>query len=283
MNDANAPNPWNDRSGSSWARQQQSTDAQLEPFGLAVMDLVAPAAGERVLDVGCGAGQTLLQLAERVGVTGRVVGVDVSEQLLARARERVAEAGLAQVELVLGDAATQRFEAPFDVVFSRFGVMFFEDAVAAFQNLRRALRAGGRLGFVCWQAMELNPAFLAPLAAARRLAPDQPAPKLLDPGKSGPFYFADPALIERTLRAAGFAQLGIEPREFWGLLGGARTLDEAVAFCLDIGPTARFISEADPVLAPAMRDAVREALAPFVRAEGVYMSFQTFLVTAAPA
>jgi ubiquinone/menaquinone biosynthesis C-methylase UbiE len=271
---------WNDQGAHSWARLQDRTDAQLEVLGLAVIERVMPLPGERVLDVGCGAGQTLLQLAERVGTHGRVVGVDISEPLLARARERVQQARFEQVEIVLGDAATQRFESAFDIVFSRFGVMFFEEPVAAFQNLRAALRPGGRLGFVCWQPMEKNPWVALPFAALRRLAPDQPLPALLEPGKSGPFAFSDPNLVRSILEKAGFDEVTIEPREFRSLLGGARTLDEAVEFSLEIGPCARFVSEAEPELAPALKAALREALAPFESERGMLVSFQAFLVTA---
>lgn len=272
---------WNDSAGQTWVRLQDRTDAQLEPLGQAVIDKLAPAGGERVLDVGCGAGQTLLQLAERVGPEGRVVGVDVSEPLLTRARERAQEARLGQVEFVLGDAATQRFEEPFDVVFSRFGVMFFEDSVGAFRNLRDALRPGGRLGFVCWQAMDQNPWVAVPLAAVRKLAPQQPLPDVLQPGKNGPFFFSDPDFVRSILGDAGFEAIRIEPQEFTARLGGANTLDEAVAFALELGPTARFVAGADASLAPAFRAAVRDALAPFESERGVWMSFHALLVTAA--
>jgi len=275
-----ADQAWTDRSGAKWVAMQEQTDAQLAPLGRAVLERLAPAPGERILDVGCGAGQTLLELAALVGRDGRVVGLDISSPMLARARERVAEAGLTQVDLVLGDAATERFAHPFDVVFSRFGVMFFEDPAAAFRSLRAALRSGGRLGFVCWQALERNPWADRPLAAVRAVAPDQPLPPLLAPGRPGPFSFADPEHVRGVLSAAGLAQVSIEPREFVGPIGGARTLDEAVDFVLAIGPTARFIAEAPAALAPALRAAVHAALAPFATAEGVRVPFRALVVSA---
>jgi SAM-dependent methyltransferase len=271
---------WTDASAAKWVRLQERTDAQLGALGVVVIDSVAPAPGERVLDVGCGAGQTLLQLAERVGSEGSVVGLDISAPMLARARERVSEAGLVQVELVLGDAATQKFERAFDVLFSRFGVMFFDDPLAAFANLRAALRPGGRLGFACWQAPELNPWVGLPLNAARRIAPRQPLPALLEPGRPGPFFLSDPAFVRDILQRAGFTAIAIEPREFSAPVGGARTLDEAVEFSLEIGPTARFVSEAEPALVPAMRAAVREALSAFDSEHGVCITMRMLLVTA---
>jgi SAM-dependent methyltransferase len=271
---------WKDQAGSKWVQQQERTDAQLEMLGLAAIEKLAPAEGERALDVGCGAGQTLLQLAERVGSRGSVVGVDVSGPLLERARERVVAGGFSQVELVMGDAGSERFERPFDLVFSRFGVMFFDEPVAAFSNLRAALRPGGRLGFVCWQAADLNPWATVPLAAARSVAPAQPPPAIFEPGQPGPFYFADAAFIRRVLEGAKFDAIVIEPREFSSRLGGALTLDEAVDFVFEIGPTARFLAEADPALAPAMRSAVRDALASFVTDDGVRAPMRTWIVTA---
>jgi SAM-dependent methyltransferase len=276
----NTDQAWSDASAAKWVRLQERTDAQLGALGLFVIDRLAPAPGERVLDVGCGAGQTVLQLAERVGSEGSVVGLDISAPMLARARERVSEAGLSRVELVLGDAATQRFERPFNVLFSRFGVMFFEDPVVAFTNLRAALRPGGRLGFVSWQAPELNPWVGLTLNAARKIAPQQALPALLEPGRPGPFFLADAAFVRRVLHRAGFTEIAIEPREVSGPVGGARTLDEAVEFSLEIGPTARFVSEADPALVPAMRAAVRDALSAFDSERGVWVAMRILIVTA---
>jgi SAM-dependent methyltransferase len=278
--ESNTGQAWTDASAAKWVRLQERTDAQLGLLGLFVIDKLAPAPGERVLDVGCGAGQTLLQLAERVGSEGSVVGLDVSAPMLARARERVSEAGLSQVEIVLGDAATQTFERPFDLLFSRFGVMFFDEPVAAFANLLAALRPGGRLGFASWQAPELNPWVGLPLNAARKIAPQQALPAVLEPERPGPFFFSDPAFVQQVLSRAGFTEIAIEPREFSAPLGGARTLDEAVEFSLEIGPTARFVSEADPALVPAMRAAVREALSAFDSERGVWIPMRTLTVTA---
>src|SRR6185503_5359802 len=137
---------------------QRDLDAQLEPFGVAVLSKLGLVSRESVLDVGCGAGATSLMLAERVR-PGEVVGVDISAPLLARARER--GGALSNLRFELADAQTLAFGgARYDAVFSRFGVMFFADPVAAFRNLGAALRPDGRLGFVCWRAMRDNPSFV---------------------------------------------------------------------------------------------------------------------------
>lgn len=278
--DNEAERAWTEKAGETWVRQRDRTDAQLGPLGLAVIELLAPRAGERVLDVGCGTGQTLLQLAERVGSGGHVVALDVSEPMLTEARARVAQAGATNVTLVLGNAATEALPGPFDIVFSRFGVMFFDDSVAAFSHLRSGMKPGGRLGFVCWQPMERNPWVRLPLDAVRKLLPDQPLPALLAPDKPGPFYFSEPEFVRGILASAGFEQIAIEAREFHVSLGGARTLDEAVDYCLELGPTARFVSEAPKEKVPELRAAVRESLVPLVTPDGVFTAFCAYVVTA---
>jgi SAM-dependent methyltransferase len=276
-----AESPWQDKSGQRWAEMQDRTDAQIGPFGRAALARVSPVTGERALDVGCGAGQSTLELAELVGPEGRVVGVDISEPLLARARERLAASGHQNVELVLGDAAAVRLPPPlFDVVFSRFGVMFFEDAVAAFAHLREAMRPGGRLGFVCWQAARLNPWADAPLAAVRAIAPAQPLPPMFAQDRPGPFYFADSTFVRDLLGGAGFTDVDVAPHETQMSLGGARTLAEAVDFTLQIGPAARFIADADPALKPRMSAAITDALRPYASDAGVVVPAHAWLVMA---
>jgi len=161
--DATGPNAeqivyWNETAGPKWVALQELLDAQIEPLGLAMMDLLDIATGEHVLDVGCGTGQTTVELGRRTGPSGRVTGVDVSSPMLTRARERAGASGSGNVTFIQADAQTHEFDmATADVCFSRFGIMFFADPAAAFANLRAALGPGGRLGFVCWQAVQDNP------------------------------------------------------------------------------------------------------------------------------
>jgi ubiquinone/menaquinone biosynthesis C-methylase UbiE len=274
---------WSDESGKKWARLQARTDVQLEPLGRLAMNALELRTGERVLDVGCGAGATVLELAERVGQSGSVVGLDLSEPLLERARERVAASGRTNIELKLGDAAKASFEQPFDALFSRFGVMFFDDPVGAFRNLRAALKRGGRLGFVCWQAADRNPWGQEALDAVRAVAPNQPTPEMLAPGKPGPFSFADEARVRSILESAGFSAIRTDPSEIPMQIGGANTLEDAVDFMLEIGPAARFVSEADPALRSSFRDALSRWVAAYACAQGVWMPARTLIVTAQSA
>jgi SAM-dependent methyltransferase len=193
---------WNDeRWSAAWPKREALTDA-VTAF---VLDAAAPQPGERVLDVGCGGGGLSIAAAAAVGVHGAVVGADLSESISALARRRAEEAGAGNVTIRLVDMQSDKVSGgPFDVVASQFGVMFFDEPVAAFANIRAHLRPGGRIAFACWQSMERNPWFVAPVIAA--FVPPPPAPA---PGKSptGPFTLSD---VERTtaiLDAAGFAEI----------------------------------------------------------------------------
>ena len=144
-------------------------DAMLAPLMTAALDRARPAVGETVLDVGCGCGATLLALADRVGPDGSILGVDISAPMLDRARERVRDSAMRNVRLTRSEAAVHAFEpGAFDLAFSRFGVMFFDDPDRAFANIRSALAATGRLAFVCWAPPRDNPWLTVPLTVARQ-------------------------------------------------------------------------------------------------------------------
>jgi SAM-dependent methyltransferase len=270
---------FSERAGLAWVRLQERTDAQVGPPGSAAMAKLPLAAGQRVLDVGCGCGQTLLQLAAAVGPSGHVLGVDVSPPMLGRAREVVE--GHPEIELVLSDAQTHAFApASFDAMYSRFGVMFFTDPHAAFANLRGALKPGGRLAFVCWQAMARNPWAAEPLAAVKRLIPEQKLPDMLVPDRPGPFYLADPERIRAILSGAGFVSVELEAWEQPLHFGGAMTLAEVTSYATQIGPAARAMAEAPEELHPALEAALSKAFEPYVTERGVWMNGACWLVTA---
>jgi SAM-dependent methyltransferase len=266
---------WNDQGGPRWVTQQPDLDAQLAPLGAAAIDRLAVASGERVLDVGCGSGATTLAIAERVR-SGAVVGVDISAPLLALARERAA--GVAHVEFVEADAQIHRFDGPaFDAVFSRFGVMFFADPVAAFRNLCGALRPGGRLGFVCWREMRANPWVTVPLAAGLPHLPEPPAPP--EPGAPGPFAFADGDRTAALLARAGFTDVQVVAHDDDLVMAGG-DLDRAADLALVVGPLARAMTSIDDAARAKIRGAVRDAFAAYQRPAGVTFPAATWLVNA---
>jgi SAM-dependent methyltransferase len=266
---------WNAAAGETWAALQDALDRQIEPLGLRAMEALAPAAGERVLDIGCGCGQTTLALAQRVGPQGSVLAVDISRPMLAVARRRAADQGLSQVSLIEADAQTHAF-APGgqDAAFSRFGVMFFEDPTGAFANIRKALRPGGRLAFVCWRPFAENPWMGLPMSAALQHLPEPPPPP--DPLAPGPFAFADPDRVRAILAGAGFADVGIEP---YDRLIGAGDLDQAVEVALKVGPLGALLRD-QPDKAPLVVGAIRAALAEHLTPEGVRLPSASWIVQA---
>ena len=160
---------WDGETGQRWVRHQGKFDAILHPFGVRVMERADLSPGERVLDVGCGCGQTTVEIAQKLGPQGAVTGIDVSNAMLAQARARAEGVTGAAIAFERADAETHAIaDGAFDLVFSRFGTMFFANPQAAFSNLRAALAAGGRLGFVCWQKPDSNPWFMVLIAVAER-------------------------------------------------------------------------------------------------------------------
>jgi thioredoxin reductase/SAM-dependent methyltransferase len=267
---------WNEQAGPRWVAMQRDLDAQLEPFGLAAARALAVVSGHRVLDVGCGAGATSVMLAERAR-PGQVVGIDISGPLLARARQR-AEA-IENLRFEQADAQTFAFSgAAYDAVFSRFGVMFFADPIAAFRNLRTALRPEGRLGFVCWRALRDNPSFVVPLAAALPYLPE--APPAPEPGAPGPFAFADEDRVRAILDRAGYADIDIAPHDTDLVLAGGGDLEAAVDLAMQIGPLARAASALAEATRARVRDAVRDAFVPHHKPSGVTLPAATWIVTA---
>jgi len=267
---------WNEQGGPKWAAMQQQLDAQLEPLGRAAVDELKLEPSEHVLDIGCGAGATSLALAAHVA-PGDVLGLDISEPLLARARERAA--GVSNLRFQQGDAQTFAFSGrPFDVLFSRFGVMFFAEPMAAFANLRSALRPGGRVGFVCWRDMSENPWATLPIEAALPHLPTAPEPPV--PGAPGPFAFADGARVRDILERAGYVEPVVARHDSDLVLGGAGGLDGAVYVALQVGPLGRALASLDDDTRAKARRAVRDAFARHEGPLGVTLPAAVWLVTA---
>lgn len=261
----------------SWASLQQDIDRQFAPLSAKVLEALAPMPGERILDVGCGSGDTSLAIARRVGASGAVTGLDISGTLLAVARRRAAEQGVA-AEFIEADAQSYAFAgAAYDALFSRFGVMFFADPVAAFRNLRGALKPGGRLAFVCWRPAKENPMFSGPYKAAADLftPPSEP----VDPHAPGPFAFADDQRLRGILTEAGFGDVGIDP--FDQKIGG-NSPEEALNLALHVGPLARMLREQPHARQQAI-ERVRTLLAGLDGPDGVLYDSATWIVTARTA
>jgi SAM-dependent methyltransferase len=267
---------WNETAAPKWITYQEVLDSQIRPLGRVAMDRAAIGAGEHVLDVGCGCGDTALELASRVAPNGAVVGIDISTPMLERARERAREAIATNVRFENADAETHPLpERGFDVVFSRFGVMFFSDATRAFGNLRRALRDGGRLSFVCWQALEENPWMGVPTAAAASVIS---LPPLGPTDAPGPFGLADPERIRRVLGGAGFRDVSLESFDTFLDVGGS-DLDRSIEFVVQMGPTGSALRQAGAEAVPRVLAAVKRAVARYHTERGLRMKGAVWIVS----
>jgi SAM-dependent methyltransferase len=268
---------WNAIAGPRWVGFGGAMESRMRAVNDLLLSHAAPRPGEAVLEIGCGTGATTVPLGEAVGAHGRVLGVDIAEPMLAVARRRVAESGLANVSLLLADAQTYRFESGrFDLVVSRFGVMFFADPAAAFRNLCGAARPGGRLCFACWAPLAENPHWLVAYdIALRRLGP--PAPQ--DPRAPGPLAFSDPDYVEGVLAAAGFAEIAIR-RERPDIIG---TSPESEAeHALLMGPSGRLIDEKQPDAATreSLKREMAEAFAAYMKGGELRLPATIFVVSA---
>jgi SAM-dependent methyltransferase len=224
--------------------------------------------GERVLDVGCGTGATAIPFAAAVAPGGQVTGVDISEPMLAQARQNIEAADAGNIELVLADAQVHRFPADsFDLLISRFGVMFFADPVAAFTNLFAGLRNGGRLCMAVWASMAENLHWQIPFdIAVKHLGAPAPA----DPREPGPMAFRDPAYLRSILEQAGFSQIDIQPQGF--TIAGVSAQSEAEHAAM-FGPTWRLMEEKQA--SEAVREAIvaetAAAFASYLAPEGMHL------------
>jgi SAM-dependent methyltransferase len=228
---------WNSDVTRRWVTEQARIDRLMAEVTEAAIAAAAPKSGEHALDIGCGTGTTVLRLSEAVGSSGRVLGIDISEQQLALARQRIAAADANHVQLALSDASTHEFTpASFDLGFSRFGVMFFADPVAAFQNIRTAMRPTGRLLLAVFRSGPENPWATAALGAIRHLV-TPPAP--LGPEEPGQFSWSDPARVRRVLNGGGFRDVMLTPLDVNLRLGADAA--EAAEFATFVGQGARLL------------------------------------------
>jgi SAM-dependent methyltransferase len=269
---------WNSVSGQRWVTYQEALDQRLAPLTGRLIERAGVRPGDAVIDVGCGAGSTTLQLAEAVGAHGSVLGIDISEPLLAAARRRVLHGRRTNVRLILADAQTHRFErACHDRAVSRFGVMFFDDPIAAFINLAGALRPGGRLAFASWGPLEANPWFVLPLeVGVPRLGPPEPQP----PRAPGPLALSEPDYIDEILTGAGLADVRIDTVDTH--LPGARDTREEAELMSLFGPLARLMRErgADEATRATLVAELADRLVPYTTANGVRLPAAVHLVTA---
>jgi SAM-dependent methyltransferase len=267
---------WNGPEGEFWVSQQERLDLMLAPVTGPLLAFAAPRIGSTVIDVGCGCGATTVEFARAVESSGRVIGIDISEPMLARARQR--QEHYAETTYIAGDAA----ELPLrdlgaELIVSRFGVMFFGDPVAAFANLRTGLAPGGRLRFACWRPLDENPWLAIPLHAVYEHAPRLPK---ADPEEPGPFSFADTARVTRILTAAGFMTPSFTPLDVQLNIAAWGTVGDAAIQSTQMGPVKRALADQPDDIRAAAIESIRRALAPYDGPTGVRLPGAVWLVAA---
>ncbi|MDH3667569.1 MAG: class I SAM-dependent methyltransferase [Paracoccaceae bacterium] len=260
---------WAGDMGREWSRRAEALDRQLAPAGEAGMRVLAPQPGERILDLGCGSGATTETLSKAVAPGGQITGADISADQIAVARARPGNAG---ADFIVGDAQTHPFEdAAFDALFSRFGCMFFGDPVAAFSNLRRALKPGARAVLLAWRALAMNPWAAVPAGVgAEILGPVDPPP----PGTPGPFAWAEPEIFAPIFEGAGFQGTIWSEAPITLQIGDGEDPDpvaRALNMLMRIGPLARRLKEQPQDIRDRVREALAPRLAPFVSEDWVRM------------
>ncbi|WLR95769.1 class I SAM-dependent methyltransferase [Shinella zoogloeoides] len=282
MTDENAVQvpDWNGQSGERWVAYQTRLDAMMAVFGQAAIEAAAPAKGERVLDVGCGAGATSFDLAARVGANSHVLGVDISEPLIDRARALAPQDTSALFKVA--DASNIDLpEGAFDILFSRFGVMFFDNPTAAFAHMRRALKPGGRVAFVCWRAMAENDWLRLPMIAVKDILPAIAPP---GPEAPGPFSFGDQGRVARILRGAGFTDVTFIPFDAAIPFGKGETrdaaIDDAVKMTFEVGPLSRALADQPDAVRIRAWAAARAVYAEHAGELSVMLNGSVWIVTA---
>jgi len=267
---------WTETEGRHWVEYADGYDAMSRRFGEALLDAARIGKSDHVLDIGCGCGAMTIAAA-RQAPGGSSLGIDLSGPMLEVAERRADDAGISNAHFVKGDAQVHPFDSEtFDIAISRFGVMFFADPVAAFNNIRRSFQPSGRLAFVCWQEMFQNE-WIALIGGA--LASHVPLPEFGEPGGPGPFSLAEPQRIEEILGAAGFSNVSIENRKAPMQFPGSTT-DEVETFLRDMPVAQDMLGKAEPEAADRALAAVRESLEPRFGPDGLFLDGAAWLVTA---
>lgn len=263
---------WNGVAGNAWVDAQGILDQVFAPLEDVLTGAARACQARRVLDVGCGTGGTTLALARALGAESRCVGVDISAPMIEAARQRAP--GDPSLEFVVADAQTHDFPAAtFDLLVSRFGVMFFDDPVAAFANLRRAMRPGGILFAIVWRDAAENPFMTAAERAAAPLLPELPARR---PGEPGQFAFADASRVERVLRESGWRDIDIRPLD----VPCTFAAEDLTTYISRLGPVGRVLPTLDAARQQQIVEAIRPAFDRYVEGTEVRVDAACWVIGA---
>lgn len=272
---------WNTVLFEKWCRYQHLITVGMSVFGEAALERRPAPTGGRVLDVGCGFGDTTIEIASRLGAGGTAVGVDCAENFVAASRREADAAGAANTEFFRADVQTDPLNGPYDAVYSRFGTMFFNFPGAALRNLCQALVPGGELTMVVWRKRDQNPWLFEAEQCVRGIVPVVEAEASEQPTCGpGPFSMAGPDMVSAMMQGAGFERVTFERFDAPVCVGV--DLDEAVRFALDVGPAGEILRLAEQEgdrRREQVEAALRERFAPFERGDGVYLDSSVWIVS----
>ena len=272
---------WSGKGGDVWVQRQQAMDTMLRPLGEAALQKLELNEDTNVLDIGCGCGNTTLSIAEKIKPTGRVTGLDISEPMLQRARESARELSLENTSFQCVDVQTEDIGVnSFNAAFSRFGVMFFEDSIAAFTNINKSLVSGSPLSFVCWQSPIQNPWQSLFVQEVKKFI-DLPAPP---PRSPGPFAFMESDYVNSILENSNFENIEIEGHEAEVNMFSGRSLSDSVNDYISINPVvSEMLKDASNELKQEIIHSAIEVFSPYYSDKGLIFPSSTWLVTAKKA
>ena len=269
---------WSGKGGDIWVERQNAMDTMLNPLGEAALNKLNFNEEENVLDIGCGCGHTTLNIAKRIGPSGKVTGLDISEPMLKRAKESAVEMSITNTSFKCVDVQTENLgDQIYSSAFSRFGVMFFEDSVAAFKNINKSLISGGYLSFVCWQSPAVNPWQSLFIQEVKKFL-DLPSPP---PRSPGPFAFMESEYVSSILEESKFQDITIEGHEAEVNMFSGRSLSDSVKDYISINPvvTQMLKESSENQIAEIINSGI-EAFSPYYSEKGLIFPSATWLVTA---
>ena len=269
---------WSGKGGDIWVERQNAMDTMLSPLGEAALNKLNFNEEENVLDIGCGCGHTTLNIAKRIGPSGNVTGLDISEPMLERAKESAVEMSITNTSFKCVDVQTEDLgDQIYSAAFSRFGVMFFEDSIAAFKNINKSLISGGYLSFVCWQSPAVNPWQSLFIQEVKKFL-DLPSPP---PRSPGPFAFMESEYVSSILEESKFQDITIEGHEAEVNMFSGRSLSDSVKDYISINPvvTEMLKASSENEIAEIVNSGI-EAFSPYYSEKGLIFPSATWLVTA---
>jgi ubiquinone/menaquinone biosynthesis C-methylase UbiE len=268
---------WSGKGGDIWVERQNAMDTMLSPLGEAALNKLNLNEGENVLDIGCGCGHTTLNIAKRISPDGQVTGLDISEPMLKRAKESANEMSISNASFNCVDVQTDDIgEEVYSAAFSRFGVMFFEDPIAAFHNINKSLITGASLSFVCWQSPALNPWQSLFIEAVKKYV-DLPSPP---PRSPSPFAFMESEYVSSILEESNFQNIMIEGHEAEVNMFSGRSLSDSVKDYISINPVVSgMLKDSTEQEKTEIINSAIEAFSPYYSAKGLMFPSATWLVT----